>query len=796
MARTLLETEELSLHPYPVEWWQEYPLVENLEEKMSSFVTSNCLIVVEIFHSVNILSQITIPWIILGAAKFATFMKHDHVTGYRTNNENIATIKADIFNRPVSNLFDNSNLYPSTLASYLHLNYSHLSLQNKPWNCEVNLLLYPPENYYQDIYRPKISTKVPDKPIPSFPSLPVPSIKIFVHEETSIEKHTNLIREIGEICNDIFLFLSVNKVVSQQNKLNHLVGAINRALLVRMCPNEWYSDMETSYIVLEDDSTDSRKLETLFNKGLPPPSTNFRWIFEPKVAPTQETVFSQMERYLVVCVPPRDKLFLNSAVRRIGYGYASIWLDVMQNYTILTYDTWCSRRYEKPKPESMKNALALDLIPYLKSQKIFPFFPRDVKSSLRFISCGKGDFSSLQFGELINVYDKWCWGLIIAVCFALATLLRLPKDSDKSLYQFDLLSPISILLEQCDGVLEKKNFKVATGTFLLMGIVLSNAYRNKNVYNMVAPRHPLAFKYAWELLARNFTLYTRVESLEVYDNDKLHNVSLRLKLIGGSHRIISESHSIIIIISEVASVMEKITDSFIWHSQKQTHLKKKDETDTEMNLSQPAINSSGVLERAILNPTVEQLLVGSDAFRSLYNVPESMQMMFLQQYLKLKMGTFLETEDSVLFEALRRCKNIALILPDYLCQKYLKTLTSQWMQTDVYVGKEVYSAVEWMFRLGRGSKYGETEMWSRHLLRRIKAAHESGHWDRWSRLEEELEESDNAYMKTQHPVAAGMSGNIVVVFALFMCGIGLAIVSFLFEKCFGVYHTTNVMKFE
>lgn len=51
--------------------------------------------------------------------------------------------------------------------------------------------------------------------------------------------------------------------------------------------------------------------------------------------------------------------------------------------------------------------------------------------------------------------------------------------------------------------------------FLLAGIILSNAYKNTNVYNMVIPRKTILYKEFAELVYGGFTLYTRSHLIRV-----------------------------------------------------------------------------------------------------------------------------------------------------------------------------------------------------------------------------------------------------------------------------------------
>lgn len=122
-------------------------------------------------------------------------------------------------------------------------------------------------------------------------------------------------------------------------------------------------------------------------------------------------------------------------------------------------------------------------------------------------------FSPFQFQELILVFDKWIWFLVInsmvAIAFTLRPLISLNQSSN-------WMAPVKLLLEQGDpfsgNVGTTYKFKVVIGIFMLMGIILSNAYKNSNVYNIISPKKPIPTEFFQELIQDNFSVYTRVDS--------------------------------------------------------------------------------------------------------------------------------------------------------------------------------------------------------------------------------------------------------------------------------------------
>lgn len=83
-----------------------------------------------------------------------------------------------------------------------------------------------------------------------------------------------------------------------------------------------------------------------------------------------------------------------------------------------------------------------------------------------------------------------------------------------------VISTIKILLEQrdpifasADALAVSRRMKPMTGLFLLAAIILSNAYKNTNVYNMVVSRKPLVYKYFDEVVQDKFNICTRATDI-------------------------------------------------------------------------------------------------------------------------------------------------------------------------------------------------------------------------------------------------------------------------------------------
>lgn len=86
---------------------------------------------------------------------------------------------------------------------------------------------------------------------------------------------------------------------------------------------------------------------------------------------------------------------------------------------------------------------------------------------------------------------------------------------------------------------------------------------------------------------------------------------------------------------------------------------------------------------------------------------------------------FQAQEENNLFDSLKSCDKTVL-LPGYMCRKYFTQLVTKEHKTNVFVGVESYSNVDWMFYL---------QGWiPSHLINRVKFIAESGMWQWWLKV--------------------------------------------------------------
>lgn len=218
----------------------------------------------------------------------------------------------------------------------------------------------------------------------------------------------------------------------------------------------------------------------------------------------------------------------------LGFSNTAIvrtWQVIMNNYTYPVYEkvgnSWstsskeCSRgkeRHAKGKfslPYS-KIDLRIEVKMLLNASENYDFSIPNEMFTLRFISCGRPKLNALAFQELFNVFR---WHVWLGIMFAVTTLLVFKRqvvdyNVEKSVNTLipDSIAFVKPLMEQGQPFLASKNsncWRISYGVYLLVTIVLSNAYRNTNVYNMVKPLSPIPYETFRQLVNDKFKIFTR-----------------------------------------------------------------------------------------------------------------------------------------------------------------------------------------------------------------------------------------------------------------------------------------------
>lgn len=138
--------------------------------------------------------------------------------------------------------------------------------------------------------------------------------------------------------------------------------------------------------------------------------------------------------------------------------------------------------------------------------------------------------------------------------------------------------------------------------------------------------------------------------------------------------------------------------------------------------------------------------------------------------------TFEILEDLELFRKLQGCNKVAMLLPKPTCLQFSERLLHT--KPQVYIGNKVFSYDLDILFHGSGNQLA---------YYKLEISRASGHWVR-------LNSSNSATTSKRRKVGSGVygiSGNIALVFMLFLGGVFVAVLTFLTEKIYGQYTYTG-----
>lgn len=160
--------------------------------------------------------------------------------------------------------------------------------------------------------------------------------------------------------------------------------------------------------------------------------------------------------------------------------------------------------------------------PYCSMVYVVEYLPGHMK----FLSCGTTFQNSAEFTGLISSFDIYCWQAIAIVLFLcvpvfLSFLNCEYLSCNRVLLILDAeLAVLANLLEQStpysSSLLNKKRMKLVVCGILLCVLVLSNAYKNDNMYEMISPKKFRPFLKFDQLLNANYSIFTEARKNKTF----------------------------------------------------------------------------------------------------------------------------------------------------------------------------------------------------------------------------------------------------------------------------------------
>lgn len=363
---------------------------------------------------------------------------------------------------------------------------------------------------------------------------------------------------------------------------------------------------------------------------------------------------------------------------------------------------------------------------------------------LRFVSCGRMGIQPFHFFEFLSAFDSsvWKW-IILTIVVLVFDLLYSTGRKWAVVFNNNLLFIVKVLLEQGDpfpqSMLSLPSIRYIISGFLLAGLVLSNAYKSTNVYNILSPRTYIPYTKLDQLLHDNFSLYTRQEPDYNSMPDYEHWGALRrlgfvnksyLNLVDGKYDQQSVHLEINIAIESLArhkSKGKRIVERLYKYSQAHKNT---------TNLIFETVNNILTLARIVIPIPIV-----------LGNIKMNMELQKI----------FFKKQDTLLFNDLNNCFKSAWILPEYTSHEISKKL--KMLGKEVSVGIEAYTQPYITFTM--------QGLFPTLLMQRIQMIRPSGIFEWFPKLVNNTEAFDDKSGSYAEFTKPNMSGNIQVIFYLF-----------------------------
>ncbi len=193
----------------------------------------------------------------------------------------------------------------------------------------------------------------------------------------------------------------------------------------------------------------------------------------------------------------------------LGFAYASLYPNLMGNITELS-----STYMDKNLVHYVKR---LGVIEYSEDIDYSDYHLRISNdfAKMKFVSCGSKGLEPFPFLEFVSVFDNNVWITLLAAIYTFTYAIKIitGKFWNNGGYT-GLMGILKILLEQSNpfpnSLLHLFRYRCTLcGTFLA-GLVISNAFKSENMYQIVMPRYELSYYNVDELLEDRFQLYTRI----------------------------------------------------------------------------------------------------------------------------------------------------------------------------------------------------------------------------------------------------------------------------------------------
>ncbi len=700
-----------------------------------------------------------------------------------------------------SNLFTNYKCIQVRLISY--------SLKSKPWMCNLNVHLFKdPETEFESLPASILRRRTFPLPISVYP------ITILVEFGNKWESatYTNLLRMRNQntlrqhnqyllgssVIQHIFIEMAIGTIEKSKTSIGKLSANITEVSAVRSRKIKFIVLFEKVHLNIKTQEESSIKIIT--EKAY---FSNNDEIFWGNAVYTGKTSYSDLGvfRHMSMCENEFRRTsshFMkphSDDEERMFHAFAYVLQSIMGNYTYLLSE-YTEKKCVNGKIMSDTDSLirysalsGIDIGWLLRGTPISSYntgISINISlSGLRIITCGERGVSEFAFRELLKAYDSLSWALILISGLTLGfafNFLWSPVVRSRH-----LLSVIKVLLEQGDPFLASmariSRLRWVISAYLLVGIVLSNAYKNTNVYNMILPRQVLLYEFLHQLSQDNISIYSRTISFNdrrIWETGKQELWKYRYPYNYFSYNFMK--HGISINGLDGVQIFSEIRDRFSYaknfaslvHKKRSFWIYGHDDVNlTKLQLSLVRQSELHLKVPYLVGTFVEIL---SPLYLMNYRDAVDHFSSFETRYNGYFQKWFFEMEERIFKEDLLKCNRTAIVVPQYKAKSYARHVLTKKPSMPISISKESYSP----FYIHANLK-GYIPPF---ILRNLRGIQNAALLEWWAKNIGDSDRNPVAQQKTLE--APTMAGSILVVFTLLLSGLVLGMLVFLLESRYDI----------
>lgn len=764
--------------------------IEGINYILKAFGTSNVLTILTAYHDF-IFTEISYPIILRNLRLAWLWYSNGYTwTPYLKNIVLDEVLKRKLYlttNFPQHYLL-NGSPYLANLNSWRYfsvLNISSYSIMSHPWNNLVSIFLLYSLNstqYIGDTYLNIDHITQKKYRYNIFPSNASP-LKVFAvpllqeNDTSQLVKLINYINDATNLYANFYLVTSESMPV--EGWLLDSEIFIKTIKSIQICRRKL--KIELSFVSMNFSiMTLNEPVGTSLCGGSPGMSNIFYSINTNRNYLTDRIIL-YLKTFLEGCqeVPQVLHDVEQQETKLVAETYAGVWASILKNYSYISdYNRnlrLCDNGQVVPNVESEVLMTIADIVLHIDpsfiraeaSASLYYAVIPCVFSDLKFVTCGYQGKEGLQFMELFTAFDRNVWLVIIFVLLVLIPVLhKIPCNTSQLTIPQGVLVLAKLLLEQGnpfpDSLLTSHWCKCLSMTLLLTGIVLSNAYKNTNVYNMIRPRLVIPYLHLRELVDDNFQILGRSFNFHVYIEILRHWWDDRNISFSSFSPLKDKAHFKTYSLGFPYPSEIKVPHDAGQESELANFHQIANETDA---------NANNNLTDLLFNVT-SILAITATALQNIVNRVKCMNVTTFIEF-SLQFSKQFELEEASRFHGiLKACKKTAVLMPTYAGYQIISDLEREG-QRHAYQGLETYYEMNLVFDL-KG-------VIPPYLAKRARYAERSGLWKRHQDLFKQRYFQKNIE-GTESLKKPTMSGNVVVIFLFLAAGLVASVIQFCSEK--------------